>query len=196
MDKQELTIKEVTQKFQILGLSFTATKGDIRRARNRLLLHFHPDKFPAGWISDETNPDKRVVLIQSAYLYIMENYNAIMEMLAALKEISLTNLMPMQTRSYWAYTTIAALSEEATIHHVDTLDDDPQFEEEEGENNEMDDDEPDEPGEDDESEDKSEEDKVIILGETDQEIKNEKEDQQNEEESIEKDEEEEEEEED
>jgi preprotein translocase subunit Sec63 len=106
MNPQLLNLGEITQKYRILGLGFDATKDDVRHARNKLLLHFHPDKHPTGWVSDEIAPEKRVSLIQNAYLYIIDNYDEIMKVLSFLPESSLTNMTPVKSKSYWVYTTI------------------------------------------------------------------------------------------
>lgn len=107
-----IDIKEATQKYQILGVGFNASKDEIRRARNKLIHHFHPDKYPYGWVFDGTDPEKRVYLIQEAYLYIVENYEDIMEAFQVLTTSALSNQMPAQTRSHWAYTTIATFNQE------------------------------------------------------------------------------------
>ncbi len=111
-DKVVINIKEATQKYQILGVAFNASKDEIRRARNKLLHHFHPDKYPYGWIYDDVDPEKRVYLIQSAYLYIMENYDDIMDAFQVLLASTLSNQMPAQTRSHWVYTTIASFDQD------------------------------------------------------------------------------------
>lgn len=107
MEKEPLDINEVTMKFKILGLPITATKEQVRYARNKLLHHFHPDKHHGGWILDSTDPEKRVYLIQSAYLYITENYNEIHETFRFLSEEALTNRIPVNARSHWTYMTVS-----------------------------------------------------------------------------------------
>jgi hypothetical protein len=106
MTKEVLDLNEVTQKFRILGLPFNATKEDVRRARNKLLHQFHPDKYPKGWILDETQPEKRVYLVQNAYLYIIENFEEIHVAFQFLYEQSLSSRMPINSRSHWVYTTV------------------------------------------------------------------------------------------
>lgn len=111
MSPQILDLGEITQKYRILGLPFHATKEEVRHARNKLILHFHPDKHPTGWVCDDITPEKRVSLIQNAYLYIIDNYDEISKVLSFLPEASLTNQVPVKSRSYWIYTTIESYDE-------------------------------------------------------------------------------------
>lgn len=108
MDKEDIDIKLVTHYYSILGAPLSASKDELRRARNKLLHLFHPDRRPSGWIVDESEPEKRAYVIQGAYLYLIENYDEIRKELGFLSEVSLTNRMPLKTRSHWIYTTVAA----------------------------------------------------------------------------------------
>lgn len=108
MDKEALEISEITHHYSVLGVPLTATKDELRRARNRLLHHFHPDRNPKGWTYGEDTKDKRAYLIQSAYLYVIENYDEIQKSLGFLTQASLTNRMPLKTRTHWIYTTVAS----------------------------------------------------------------------------------------
>ncbi len=116
MEKEALDLSEVTNKFSILGVPLNATKEECRRARNTLLHHFHPDKHPYGWNYDDVLPEKRVFLIQNAYLFIIENYDEIAQTFRFLSETSLTNRMPVKTRSHWAYTTVASYEKDNDSH--------------------------------------------------------------------------------
>ncbi len=108
MDKEDIDIKLVTHYYSILGAPLSASKEELRKSRNKLLHLFHPDKRPSGWLIDENEPEKRAYLIQGAYLYLIENYDDIRALLGFLEEGSLTNRMPLKTRSHWIYTSVAS----------------------------------------------------------------------------------------
>lgn len=108
MDKEELDLAQITQQYSILGAPLTASKEELRRARNKMLHLFHPDKQPHTWVAGDQEPEKRAYHIQGAYLFIIEHFDEIRHTLDFLSDSSLTNRMPLKTRSHWIYTAIAS----------------------------------------------------------------------------------------
>ncbi|MCS5709830.1 DnaJ domain-containing protein [Candidatus Berkiella aquae] len=110
MNQPEVDLNEVTKMYQILGLPLDATKEDMRRARNKLIAKFHPDKHRFDLHYEESMLNERMQSIQAAFLYIMEHYSAIQETLHFLPHHTLTNRIPVAVRSYWVYTSIERIS--------------------------------------------------------------------------------------
>ncbi len=110
MNDVSLDLHEVTKMYQVLGLPMNASKTEVRHARNKLLARFHPDKYPFdSQISKEVMNDK-TQFIQSAFLFIIENYSEIQKLLDFLPANTLSNRIPVNVRSYWVYTSIENLS--------------------------------------------------------------------------------------
>lgn len=107
---EPIDLNEVTKMYQILGLPMTATKVEVRHARNKLLARFHPDKQQSVEGNDEVMFNERTRFIQSAFLYINENYSAIQKVLEFLPNATLSNNIPVNIRSYWVYTSIERLA--------------------------------------------------------------------------------------
>lgn len=108
MNEQELSLATIIEKYKILGQSLDASKEDLRHARNKLLLQFHPDKHPEGWQLDDVSLENRVHLVQSAYLYILKHYSAIQRAVKFLPESALTNQMGIKPKSHVAYSEVAS----------------------------------------------------------------------------------------
>ncbi|HRE30373.1 MAG TPA: DnaJ domain-containing protein [Candidatus Berkiella sp.] len=106
----DVDLNEVTKMYQILGLPLEATKEDMRRARNKLIAKFHPDKHQFDLTNNESILTERIQTVQAAYLYIMEHYMAIQNALHFLPQQTLTNRIPVNVRSYWVYTSIERIS--------------------------------------------------------------------------------------
>ncbi|MGD9590901.1 MAG: DnaJ domain-containing protein [Candidatus Berkiella sp.] len=118
MDKEPLDLSQITQQYSILGVPLSATKDELRRARNKLLHLFHPDKQPRSEMVGEDEPNKRAYLIQSAYLYIIEHYDEIRQSLDFLSDASFTNRMPVKARSHWIYTAVASYDNQDDSCHA------------------------------------------------------------------------------
>lgn len=110
MSEEVLDLNEVTQMYRILGLPPSATKAEVRLARNKLLARFHPDKQQFDPDADEQSMNERTRFIQSAFLYIIEHYQAIQGALDFLPSSTLTNQIPTVARSYWVYSSILRIS--------------------------------------------------------------------------------------
>ncbi|MGE3318514.1 MAG: J domain-containing protein [Candidatus Berkiella sp.] len=106
MSEEVVNLNEVTQMYRILGLPPSATKEQVREARNRLLVRFHPDKQQFDPNIDEQAMNDRARFIQAAFLYITHNYRAIQSALDFLPNAMLTNQIPASVRSYWVYSSI------------------------------------------------------------------------------------------
>lgn len=107
---EPIDLNEVTKMYQILALPLTATKVEVRHARNKLLTKFHPDKQQSETQADEIMLNERTRFIQTAFLYINEHYVEIQKMLAFLPNATLSNNIPVTIRSYWVYTSIERLA--------------------------------------------------------------------------------------
>jgi len=108
MNDEAVDLNEVTKMYRILGLSITASKVEVRHARNKLLAKFHPDKQDDS--VDEQLMNERTRFIQTAFLYINHHYAAIQQSLEFLPEALLTSQIPVEMRSYWVYTSIERIS--------------------------------------------------------------------------------------
>ncbi len=113
-EHEELDLAQITQQYSILGAPLTASKDELRRARNKMLHLFHPDRQPHNWVVGENEPEKRAYLIQSAYLFIIEHFDQIRQTLDFLTDSSLTNRMPLKTRTHWIYTAVASYDNQDT----------------------------------------------------------------------------------
>ncbi len=111
MENEALTLADITHHYSILGAPLWASKDDLRRARNKLLHRFHPDR-----AQDESS--KQAYVVQSAYLYITENYDEIRKILKFIDEASLSNRMPLKSRSHWIYTTVATINDKKEIDEL------------------------------------------------------------------------------
>lgn len=107
---EALDLNDVTKMYRILGLGLSATKVEVRHARNKLLAKFHPDKQSQENDGDETLTNDRARFIQAAFLYINEHYDAIQNALEFLPGSLLTSRIPVGSRSYWVYTSIERLT--------------------------------------------------------------------------------------
>lgn len=112
MTRKTLSLEEVTEHYKVLGLSFTATKEHVRRARNKLLMAFHPDRHPKGWVLDDLSLENRVQRIQAAYQFISQNYDAILAEFEFMDDGLLSSRTPHQMKSHWIYSEIAKLKED------------------------------------------------------------------------------------
>lgn len=110
MSEEAVDLNEVTKMYRILGLGITATKVEVRHARNKLLTKFHPDKQPLESPMGEEAMNERTRYIQTAFLYINEHYAAIQQSLEFLPQTLLTSQIPVSTRSYWVYTSIERIA--------------------------------------------------------------------------------------
>ena len=102
----DLDIKIITEKYRLLGLPVGANPEQLRAARNKMMMKFHPDRHPEGWTDDAVPLEKRVHLVQSAYRYLMEHYRDI-EAYFEREPMALTSRTAKQNRSHWIYTQIA-----------------------------------------------------------------------------------------
>lgn len=110
MNDAPVDLNEVTKMYRILGLPITATKVEVRHARNKLLAKFHPDKQQLDPETEEQAMNARTRFIQTAFLYINEHYEDIQQSLEFLPGTLLTNQIPVGIRSYWVYTSIERLT--------------------------------------------------------------------------------------
>jgi len=110
MSEDVVDLNEVTQMYRILGLPPTASKTEVRHARNKLLARFHPDKQQFDPNIDEQSMNERTRFIQTAFLYITEHYKAIQNALEFLPNSTLTNQIPTSVRSYWVYSNIERIA--------------------------------------------------------------------------------------
>lgn len=102
----KLHLPTITEKYRILGLAFSASKDDVRRARNKLIMQFHPDRHPTGWQQDDTSLEDRLNLVITAYEYIINNYDEINAFLGFLPDSCLTNKFSRTTKSHWIYSEV------------------------------------------------------------------------------------------
>lgn len=108
---EDLSLETITLHYKILGLSFTATKEQVRRARNKLLMTFHPDRHPKGWVMDDESLESRVQRIQNAYQFIIQNFEQIATQFTFMDEGIISSRTPHQMKSYWVYTEVAKLKD-------------------------------------------------------------------------------------
>jgi|GEM_PF-4550004 len=109
MRDEAVDLNEVTKMYRVLGLPITASKVEVRHARNKLLARFHPDKHQ-DLQDDEQSMNDRTRFIQTAFLYIIAHYDAIQHSLEFLPGTLLTNQIPIGIRSYWVYTSIERIT--------------------------------------------------------------------------------------
>jgi preprotein translocase subunit Sec63 len=107
MATKEISLKDLTQYYSILGLSFTATKEQVRRARNKLMMQFHPDRHPKGWVADDLSLEDRVQRIQESYQFIINNYDVIEAQFEFMHAGLLSSRTPHQAKSHWVYSEIS-----------------------------------------------------------------------------------------
>lgn len=109
MTATQFDIEVVTSYYRILGLPLRATREDIRRSRNRLIMKFHPDRHTKGWIADEMSLADRVRLVQEAYQYLVDHYDEIAKELKILEESVLSSHVPDAIRSHWIYAEVSKI---------------------------------------------------------------------------------------
>jgi len=107
MGTKEISLKELTYYYSVLGISFTATKEQVRRSRNKLMMQFHPDRHPMGWVNDDLSLENRVQRIQEAYRFIIGNYDEIVLQFDFMHSGLLSSRTPHQAKSHWVYSEIA-----------------------------------------------------------------------------------------
>lgn len=112
MSEEQLDLNEITDMFRILGVNINATLEEIRHARNKLISIFHPDRKPTNWQATTKELENHVCLVQSAYEYIVQNYDAIQATLGYLPKESLTSRLPSKTRSHWVYIQVESQSKD------------------------------------------------------------------------------------
>ncbi len=66
-----MTFHTPLEALTILGLDQTATRDDIRSAYRRMASHYHPD----AHVTDDTGTTETFLIIQSAYEYLIEEYD-------------------------------------------------------------------------------------------------------------------------
>lgn len=108
MNAPELDINEVTNMYRILGITLSASREEVRKARNKLVVQFHPDKHVVNWQADSTKLEIHIHLIQTAYEFIMQNYENIQSCLSYLPNETLTSRLPIKARSHWVYVQVAS----------------------------------------------------------------------------------------
>lgn len=106
MTAQKLDLTTITSKYRLLGVPMSATQEQLRLQRNKMMMKFHPDRFPKGWDRDEISPEQRVQNIQSAYRFLSENFDAIQHFLGAIPDYALTQQVNRINRSHWVYSEI------------------------------------------------------------------------------------------
>jgi DnaJ-class molecular chaperone len=106
MSRKQLDVTLITEKYRILGLAVGASKDELRQQRNKMIMKFHPDRHPGGWYSDDIKPEQRMHLVQGAYRFLMENFDAIQEELGNLSENCFAQRSSRSNRSHWIYSEV------------------------------------------------------------------------------------------
>lgn len=106
----KLNKQRVFLKHRILGLKIPATKDAIKQARNRLARRYHPDKNIGADPADQMAAQEKFKNIQSAYDYLMDNYDEIHTYFKHLENYSLTTKGANWKRSQSIYSSVANIN--------------------------------------------------------------------------------------
>lgn len=101
IDKQDVTIK-----CRILGVHVNASLHELKQARDRLAKLYHPDKHMREPQAIREEVQERFKMVQSAYDYLKDNYQATQKEFEHLDDFILTSKESPMSKAHWVYKTV------------------------------------------------------------------------------------------
>jgi preprotein translocase subunit Sec63 len=102
---------QIAMKCRILGVNITDPLPDIKKARDRLVNHFHPDKNLNITSEQRKCFEDRIIRIQNAYKFIKTNYDEIQEYYKYVDEHILTSRGSSGFKAHWIYSRVEKYKE-------------------------------------------------------------------------------------
>ena len=99
--------RDVIANCRILGISVSASKEEIKQARNRLAKIYHPDKYPNISSEQLKNIEGKFHIVSNAYFYLIENHEKIQINFQYVENFSLTSKAHTVLRSHYVYSAVA-----------------------------------------------------------------------------------------
>ncbi|MBT4964565.1 MAG: DnaJ domain-containing protein [Francisellaceae bacterium] len=99
--------RDVIANCRILGISVSASKEEIKQARNRLAKIYHPDKYPNISADKLKAIEAKFNIVSNAYLYLVDNHASIQHNFQYVENFSLTSKAHTVLRSHYVYSEVA-----------------------------------------------------------------------------------------
>jgi len=93
---------------QIMGVGLTFSLPELKKARDLLYHHYHPDKHPNATETEKTALEEIFKRIQNSYDYLHENHQSIQEYFKEIGDFSLIGKGHRPSDACWTYATVSS----------------------------------------------------------------------------------------